>query len=180
MMTMAATTPLSIGAVSLTVHDLDLVSGFYEKAIGLQLLHSEPKLRRLGAGGAVLLELREDKAAARCNPRDAGLFHTAFLLPSLTDLGSWMKHAAGNRLQLHGASDHLVSEAIYLADPEGNGIEIYADREPALWKWQNGLVEMPSNPLNIEALVKSAEAKRWEGVPEGSIIGHVHLHVGAI
>ncbi|WP_448954256.1 VOC family protein [Labrys neptuniae] len=176
----ASDAPLSIGTVSLTVHDLDAVSRFYEQTLGLQLISAEPSLRRFGAGDKVLLELRHDPKARRRSPAEAGLFHTAFLLPDRADLGRWIKHAVQARLAVQGASDHLVSEAIYLADPEGNGIEIYADRPRSAWSVENGKIKMTTQPLDIEDLVAAAGTAHWRGYPEGGIIGHVHLQVGAL
>lgn len=179
-MTSPTKTPLSIGKVALTVHDLECVRTFYEQAIGLDLLAADANSAQLGSGSTILLELRKDLQAGKRSPRDAGLFHTAFLLPSRRDLGRWMKHAAEKRLPILGASDHGVSEALYLADPEGNGIEIYADRPAELWKKTELGLDMPSDPLDIDDLLESADPLPWQGVPEGSIIGHVHLQVGAI
>jgi catechol 2,3-dioxygenase len=171
---------MTIGKVTLTVNDLDQVSSFYQTAMGLKPLATNGASATLGAGGKTLLELRRDSGAKRSSPRDAGLFHTAFLLPSRADLARWTRHAEERRLVLQGASDHRVSEAIYLADPEGNGIEIYADRPRSLWKWTNKEVAMSTERLNVEDLLKSARTTSWQGFPDGSIVGHVHLQVGAI
>ena len=176
----AAPSSPRIGKVSLIVHDLGLVADFYQKAVGLHLLSSDGEAATLGVGNAVLLELRQDKAARRRSPREAGLFHTAFLLPSRGDLGRWTKNAAATRAPVVGASDHLVSEAIYLTDPEGNGVEIYSDRPNAEWRWDGGLVQMATDALDVEALVASGGNGAWQGFPEGATVGHVHLQVGAI
>jgi len=174
-----STAPVEIGRVALTVNDLDRVAGFYEKALGLVPLGSDGEARALGAGERVLLELRRDKAARRAVPREAGLFHTAFLLPSRADLGAWLRHAAAARLPLQGASDHIVSEAIYLADPEGNGIEVYADRPREAWTGLDGQIRMTTDPLDVNG-VAAAAAGPWAGAPEGTVVGHVHLQVGAL
>jgi catechol 2,3-dioxygenase len=179
-MSHAPRTTLSIGKVTLTVHDLDAVKAFYQQAVGLQLLASDSSSATLGVGATVLLELRRDSAAQRRSQRDAGLFHTAFLLPTRADLGRWIKRAAETHLPIQGASDHLVSEAIYLADPEGNGIEIYADRPRSTWKWANGEVAMATEALDVENLLESAGTRNWQGLPESASIGHVHLQVGAL
>jgi catechol 2,3-dioxygenase len=123
-----------MGRVALTVHNLERVSAFYQQVLGLHQVKADANTAQLGVGETVLLELRSDLSARRRSPREAGLFHTAFLMPTRTDLGAWTKHAAATRAPIVGASDHGVSEALYLADPEGNGIEIYADRSPDLWK----------------------------------------------
>lgn len=120
-MSTVARTRTGIGKVSLTVRDLDKVSHFYQQAIGLHLLNADASTAELGVEGRILLELRRDPAARLRSPREAGLFHTAFLLPSRADLGRWIKHASETRRPVVGASDHSVSEALYLSDPEGNG-----------------------------------------------------------
>jgi catechol 2,3-dioxygenase len=169
-----------IGRVSLTVHDLDKVSEFYQQAVGLHRLRGDASTTELGVEGMALLELRRDTAARRRSPREAGLFHTAFLLPSRGDLARWVKHAMKTRPPVVGASDHGVSEALYLSDPEGNGVEIYSDRPILSWQWENGLVHMPSDPLDIDNLIAASGSGEWEGFPLGSKVGHVHLQVGAI
>ncbi|MQB46216.1 VOC family protein [Rhizobium sp. ICMP 5592] len=171
---------VGIGKVSLTVQDLDRVSSFYQQAVGLHLLRGDASTVELGVEGNTLLELRRDSSARRRSPREAGLFHTAFLLPTRADLGRWMKHAMETRPPIVGASDHSVSEALYLSDPEGNGVEIYADRPLLSWQWKDGLVHMPSDQLDIDSVLAAAGSDRWTGFPEGSKVGHVHLQVGAI
>lgn len=174
------TEKLAMGRVALTVNDLDTVGTFYEKAVGLHRLSLDGTTALYGAGDVVLLELRQDKSARRRTPREAGLFHTAFLLPSRQDLARWTRSAAENHLPVVGASDHGVSEAIYLVDPEGNGVEIYSDRPVSAWKRQGGMIEMPSDALDIEDLLADAGPTRWYGFPDGSKVGHIHLQVGAI
>ena len=179
-MTAFDTAPLKIGRVVLTVRDLGRVGRFYQDVIGLHEIAADGESALLGVGSAVLLELRRDAQARFRSPRDAGLFHTAFLLPTRGDLARWTRHAIEGRLQIQGASDHVVSEALYLADPEGNGIEIYADRPAADWEWAGGAVTMRTDPLDMEGLLGSAGAQPWTGLPEGTTVGHVHLQVGAI
>jgi catechol 2,3-dioxygenase len=172
--------PHRIGVVRLVVRDLGTVGAFYRKVIGLQSLESGKDFERLGIGDTVLLELEHRANARPQSRRDAGLFHTAFLLPSREDLGTWLRFAAEARVRIEGASDHLVSEAIYLSDPEGNGIEIYADRPPALWKRRDGALEMATNPLDIDDLMHVSAGRTWRIFPTGGRIGHVHLQVGAL
>ena len=174
------TTPISMGRVALAVHDLERVNNFYRQVLGLTQLKADGNTAQLGVGETVLLELRSDPSARRRSAREAGLFHTAFLLPTRADLGAWTKFAVQTRTLIVGASDHAVSEALYLVDPEGNGVEIYADRSPDLWKKENGSLVMPSDPLDVEQLIASAGRQEWHGLPSGSVIGHVHLQVGAI
>ncbi len=174
-----ASAPIEIGRVALTVNDLPTMSAFYQNALGLVPLASDAASTRLGVGDTTLLELRGDRAARRRSPREAGLFHTAFLLPSRADLGAWLIHAADARLPLEGASDHLVSEAIYLADPEGNGIEVYIDRPRTTWTTEGGEIKMASNALDLNAVAASAKGP-WLKAPLGSVVGHVHLQVGNV
>ena len=171
--------PLDIGQVSLTVNDLARVGDFYQSALGLDKLSDDGTEARFGASGRSLIALRQDKGARRHSPREAGLFHTAFLLPSRADLGAWLHHAAESRVPLQGASDHLVSEALYLADPEGNGIEIYVDRPRDQWTQKGAEIEMATNALDLQDVAKSATGP-WQGAPEGTVIGHVHLQVGQL
>ncbi|WP_343080889.1 VOC family protein [Ostreiculturibacter nitratireducens] len=171
--------PIEIGRVALTVNDIAKVSQFYETVLGLATISGDGETRTLGAGGRVLLELRSDPAARARSPREAGLFHTAFLLPGRADLGAWILHAAEKRAPIQGASDHIVSEAIYLADPEGNGIEVYADRPREGWTGPDGKLHMATEPLDLKALAADAEAP-WAGAPEETVVGHVHLQVGSV
>jgi len=173
------TPSMRIGKVTLTVNNLPLVSDYYRRVVGLNLISQDGETAQLGTGATTLLELRADPAARHASPREAGLFHTAFLLPSRAALGSWLHHAIGAETRLQGASDHLVSEAIYLADSEGNGIEIYRDRPRTEWTYTNGLVDMATEPLDSQGLLAAGD-KHWKAVPDGTIVGHVHLQVGAI
>lgn len=170
----------AVDHVALTVNDLEQVAAFYHTAVGLETIRQDGDTIRLGAGDTTLLELWRDRQARRRSSREAGLFHTAFLLPSRAALAHWIAYAIERRLPVAGASDHDVSEAIYLTDPEGNGVEIYADRPASTWRWQNGLVHMDTKPLDIHAVLTEAQDKTWHGAPDGTRVGHVHLQVGAI
>ena len=179
-MAASAATPLHIGKVTLTVHDLERVSDYYQQIVGLHRQSADGEHVVLGAGGRTLLELNRDPHARVRSFHDPGLFHTAFLLPYRGALGQWIRRAADLHLHVLGASDHRVSEAIYLSDPEGNGIEIYVDRPPGEWKWEDGQVDMPTLELDLHDLIASAAGNPWQAAPEGTSIGHVHLQVGAI
>lgn len=163
--------PIRIGRVTLRVRDLAAVSRFYQDIIGLRLLEDTPTRVVLGVGRRPLLVLEGDPALRSRDRREAGLFHTAFLLPTRADLGRWFAHARASGVRLDGASDHRVSEAIYLADPEGNGIEVYTDRPPSLWLRQDGLIAMTTEPLDAADLLAAGEGGAWEGMPEGGIVG---------
>ncbi|MFD1913372.1 VOC family protein [Halodurantibacterium flavum] len=170
--------PMRIGRVRLRVRDLALVSTFYRSMLGLSLIGESRDRTVLGTGTAPLLELIGDPGLAPRDPRQAGLFHTAFLLPSRSDLARWFAFATENSVALEGATDHTISEAIYLADPEGNGIEIYADRPPSGWSNPDGGLRLSSRLLDGQNLLRAADGTRWTGFPEGGIVGHIHLQVG--
>jgi len=177
--TFASRTPLHIGAVGVAVRDLDKVGRYYRDLLGLSELAREASTVRLGAGGVPLIELTHRPDAKPDDAREAGLYHTAFLMPTRADLGRWVKCIAVTRVPVSGASDHGVSEAIYLDDPEGNGVEVYADRPPEAWHWRDGLVDMPTEALDVEDLVRAAEGDYAEA-PAGLRVGHIHLRVGDV
>jgi catechol 2,3-dioxygenase len=176
----SATRPVHIGRVGLAARDSAKLADYYSDLLGLEQISRDGETVTLGAAGRPLLVIEGDKALQPDDPRIAGLFHTAFLFPERADLGRWIKRAAEKSIKLDGASDHIVSEALYLTDPEGNGIEIYADRPHESWKWTNGLVAMTTERLDMRAVVDSIPANRpdWKGAPENTVIGHVHLRVG--
>jgi catechol 2,3-dioxygenase len=177
----ALTRPAHVGHSHLVVKDLAAVSGFYQSMLGLKVIEKTASGEVLGVSGLPLLTLTMDGNAQTAPRNAAGLFHTAFLMPDRTELARWLRHAAHNNVVLEGASDHLVSEAIYLSDPEGNGIEIYADRPHDVWKFhQDGQVEMATNRLDLQALYESAPQDTWNGMADGTAIGHIHLQVGNI
>ena len=176
--TFANRTPLRIGAVGLKARDLSRLADFYTQAIGLQLIDRDAKSARLGAGGVTLLEIESSPGAKPDDPRTAGLYHTAFLQPTRGDLARWLIHVAQNRVALSGASDHAVSEAIYLDDPEGNGIEVYRDRQPGEWRWNGARIHMTTERLDLDNLAADAGNTAYRGAPEGLRVGHIHLRVG--
>jgi catechol 2,3-dioxygenase len=176
----AATTPVSVARVGLKARDADSLANFYRTVVGLQELSRDGETITLGSPGRPLLVLERDAAAKPDDPRGAGLFHTAFLLPSRADLGRFINHAIADGIRIEGASDHIVSEALYLTDPEGNGIEIYADRPHEGWAWNDGMVEMATARMDVPGVVGSIPAgdSGWQGAPENTVVGHVHLRVG--
>jgi catechol 2,3-dioxygenase len=176
----AATTPVSVGQVGIKARDAKALADYYSTIVGLEQLSADGETIVLGAKNRRLLVIEGDKAARPDDPRSAGLFHTAFLLPSRADLGRWINFAAERQIPIDGASDHLVSEALYLTDPEGNGIEIYADRMPTEWQWNGSQIAMATQRLDIAGVRGSVPAgdPGWTGAPENSIVGHVHLRVG--
>ncbi len=178
--TLPAAAPLSIGAVGLRVQEAETLARWYETTLGLERIASTADSIHLGAGGRAFLELTETAGLHRARPSAAGLYHTAFLLPARADLAAWVRHAVDTRIPVDGASDHVVSEAIYLTDPEGNGVEIYADRPQGGWEWANGEVRMGGGPIDFENLMTLASAFSLPGysAPAATQIGHVHLQVG--
>ncbi|HEU0022987.1 MAG TPA: VOC family protein [Thermoleophilaceae bacterium] len=168
------------GAVHLTVTDLDRSIGFYEDALGLALQRREDSSAAMGAGGVDLVVLAQDPRA-RPAGRHAGLYHFALLHPSREELASALQRLAITRTPIQGASDHGVSEAIYLPDPDLNGIELYADRPRGRWPapGAGARVGMFTKPLDLQGLVSVApEPEPPARADPGLTMGHVHLHVG--
>ncbi len=179
--TFAHRTPLHIGAVGLVVRDLERMRSFYESLLGLAEIDREGPTVRLGTpGGVPLLELEHRPNAKPDDSREAGLYHTAFLMPTRADHARWILNLRRNRVAITGASDHGVSEAFYLDDPEGNGIEVYNDRPRERWTWEDDLIVMQTRPLDIDAIVQEADARTadYQTAPEGLRVGHIHLRVG--
>jgi catechol 2,3-dioxygenase len=170
----------AIGTVRLTVSDLDRSRAFYERAIGLRPAELDDGTLAFGiAGERRLLELRGDSSAPRLNRRAPGLYHLAILLPSRLDLALALARLAETRWPLDGASDHLVSEALYLSDPDGNGIEIYRDRPRADWPRAGDQLQMSTLALDLnDVLGELREASELQpAAPSGTRVGHVHLQV---
>src|SRR2546421_2169726 len=169
--------------VGLRVHDLATSVDYYTR-LGFSIVRDE---RDQGTGGGVglgvgtqeILSLRPLPGGHPRSSRTAGLYHFALLLPGEVELGSFLQHAIDQQIPLEGASDHLVSQALYLSDPEGNGIEVYADRPASDWTWQDGQVGMGLDPLDIEGLMRDGKGV-LDGFPADSRLGHMHLTVGEV
>lgn len=165
------------GEVHLKVTDLDKMTNFYTEIIGFSVLEKKDKHVVLTADGQTpLLVLEQPESIVPKEPRRTGLYHLALLLPTRADLGKAIKHFSRNQIPL-GAADHQVSEALYLSDPDGNGIEIYCDREPKTWHWNDDLVAMSTDPLDTRAVVEESGEDDWTRLPSGTVMGHIHLHV---
>lgn len=171
----------TVGPVRISVADRGRSLAFYRRAIGLDVLSEDGAEVSLGVGERELLTVVEEPGA-RPVPRSTGLFHFALLLPERSDLARWLAHAARDRLTLTGLSDHFVSEAIYLDDPDGHGIEIYWDRPREVWEGQVAS-RMTTLPLDADDLLSELGdplSEPFEALPAGTVMGHVHLKVRAI
>ncbi len=170
----------SMGTVRLTVSDIAASRRFYEQALGLRATEQDDGTLALGvAGERPLIELRGDASAPALDRRATGLYHVAILMPSRRDLAFALARLAEAGWPLDGASDHLVSEALYLSDPDGNGIEIYRDRPRAEWRQVDGQLQMSTLPLDLRGLLAELSGtERLEPLaPSGTRVGHVHLQV---
>lgn len=178
--TFANRTPMRIGMVTMRVRKLDAMADYYRDVLGLTVMEHSATAAMLGSGGVKLLALEAYPDAASESRNAAGLYHTAFLMPTRKDLARWLVHAAIHRVPMSGFADHRVSESVYLDDPEGNGIEVYADRDPSLWQWSAGTVTMATDQLDIDDLVSLTDTRvsDYAHAPDGLRIGHVHLRVG--
>lgn len=166
-----------VGRVRLQVADLERSVSYYETVIGLRLLAREGNAATLGAGDRPLVELHERKGVKAVARRgQVGLYHFAILLPDRAALGRFVAHLAAIGAYA-GMSDHFVSEAVYLTDPDGLGIEVYADRPRSAWRWDDRQLAMTTTPLDVADVVASAHGERWTGAPAGTTIGHIHLYV---
>ncbi len=166
----------TIGPITLTVANLKAIVDFYHEVIGLKIRSQVEEKAILGTTDEDILVLVENSSAQRI-PGTTGLYHFAILLPSRQDLGSWLKHLADLNYPLGGCSDHSVSEALYLDDPEGNGIEIYRDRPRDQWPMAGDQVRMTVDPLDLNTLMAAAPDTPWLGVPAETTLGHIHLKV---
>jgi catechol 2,3-dioxygenase len=171
---------IELDIVHLQVADLDRSTGYYDRVLGLRVLESTAETATLGAQGddTPLIELVELPGAAPVPRRGRlGLYHFALLLPDRPSLGRFAAHLASVG-EYAGMADHLVSEALYLTDPDGLGIEVYADRPKSSWRQEGGALAMATDPLDLDDLARAAGAQPWAGMPAGTRMGHIHLHVG--
>ncbi len=185
--TSGATTPrphlpadLTLGAVEIVVTDLDRSIRFYERSIGLRLRERDVDVARLGAGGEDLLVLH-GRPGAQPAGRHAGLYHFALLFPTRPDLGRAARRLAATGTPIEGASDHGISEAIYLADPDGNGIELAADRGRERWGDLRDPTTIGPRPLDLAELLGAVAADDLPDHADRDLrVGHLHLHVGDV
>ncbi|MGO8673426.1 MAG: VOC family protein [Capsulimonadaceae bacterium] len=169
-----------MGRVALRVADLRRSLRFYTEILGFRDFSETPGTALLGAeSGEILLELVEAPVALPVVSTATGLYHAAILTPTRADLGRLLQRLIEREIPF-GQSDHLVSEALYLSDPDGHGLELYSDRPRSEWSWSNGSVAMAVDPLDLDGLLAEADSDgaQWTGLPAGTRIGHVHLRVG--
>ncbi|MET0296876.1 MAG: VOC family protein [Microbacterium sp.] len=174
----------AMGAVTLLVGDLDGMTAYYRDVVTLQVLSADADTVTLGRAGRAIVVLRHDPALRHATPGSAGLFHTAILFESQTALAAALysvaRHAPGT---FTGSADHLVSQAFYFTDPEGNGIELYWDRERTEWSWTHGQIEMGTLYLDPNAFLRdhlTEEASLGSTSADAASVGHVHLSVGDV
>ncbi len=167
-----------MGRVALTVHDLERSLDYYAGRLGLRLLQKSAEQVILGAGQTPLLVLQR-QPGARPARGVTGLYHFALLLPSRLELARTLRHLLDTNTPLAGASDHAVSEALYLTDPDGHGIEIYRDRPRTQWEYPGGALKLTVDPFDAAGVlaVMDATTPAWEGLHPDTVMGHVHLHV---
>ncbi len=171
-----------VGEVRLTVSDLDRSVEYYTSVLGLLAVNRGDGAVALHARGEFrcLAVLEQIEGRPEATPRaHLGLYHFAILLPNRSSLGQFVRHLGELGVRA-GAGDHLVSEAFYLTDPDGHGIEVYADRPRESWMREGRELVMATDPVDIEGLLAASEGERWNGMPQGTRMGHVHLHVGGI
>jgi catechol 2,3-dioxygenase len=176
---MSARAPIAPAEVTLTVADLGRSVEYYENSIGLGVNARENGTARLGVPGLDLLVLEEQPGARAGRGTTTGLFHFALLMPERRALAAWLAHAAGSGVHLTGASDHFVSEALYLRDPDGHGIEIYSDRPRDTWtQLPDGSLNIGTVALDLHDLMRANDSgEPLERMPEGTVMGHIHLQV---
>lgn len=171
----------NLGYVQLTVRDFREALPFYREVLGFQLHRQSGSTAHLGAGGADVVRLVENPEA-RPAPRATGLYHFAVLVPSRLELARSLRRLAETETPVQGFADHFVSEAIYLADPDGNGIEIYRDRPRAEWYDARGQFRMGTAPLDVEGVLRELDerAPAGEGLAPGTVLGHMHLKIANV
>lgn len=168
-----------LGRVRLQIDDLDRSIAYYETVVGLRVVTRASTVATLAPHGDdhIIVELREQKGVRPVGRRgNIGLYHFAILLPDRASLGRFVKHLRDVGAYA-GMSDHFVSEAVYLTDPDGLGIEVYADRPRSAWTVEDRQLTMTTVPLDVQNLVAAAGNEPWTGMPVGTTLGHVHLYV---
>jgi catechol 2,3-dioxygenase len=169
-----------MGPVELVVADLDRTLDYWQRVVGVRVLARDGHTASVGADGELVRFVEEP--GAEPDHGHTGLYHVALLVPDRPSLARWLAHAARERFELTGLSDHAVSEAIYLRDPDHHGIEIYADRPRELWEGQvfQQMTTMPLDVQNLFGELDDPETEPFAGLPDGTVMGHVHLRVADV
>lgn len=166
--------------VELKVADLQRSLEYYKNTIGFKVLEQqEDKIFLTADGKTALLSIEQPTDIMPTQQKTTGLYHFALLLPTRADLGAILRHFAESNIRI-GAGDHLVSEALYLNDPDGNGIEIYSDRPDSEWKWDGEFVEMATLQIDAQSILAEGASTPWNGLPAETVMGHIHLHVAEL
>lgn len=169
-----------VNQVNIKVEDMEQSLQFYKNVIGFDVLERNDNSAKLTADGKnVLLSIEQLDNAVPKKRRTTGLYHFALLLPNRSDLANLVRHFVDIGQQF-GSADHHVSEAIYLSDPDGIGIEVYRDRDPSKWTWNNTHVDIRSKPLDFNSLLAVEDRGVWEGLPSDTVMGHIHLQVSEL
>lgn len=171
---------IRVARVQLRTADLERALAFYQGVLGFKLVERNGATASLSPTGQPpsLLSLNEERTAWPRPPRATGLYHFAIRYPTRRDLAHALQRLARNKYPIHGASDHIVSEAIYLSDPDHNGVELYVDRPRAQWTWRNDQVEMATEALNLDDLLSTVQGEHSaDDPPAQTDLGHIHLHV---
>lgn len=170
-----------VGHVKINVENLQRSLTFYQNVLGFDVLEQTASTVKLTSDGKTsILSLEQPDNVIPKQGRTTGLYHFAILLPKRSDLANIVVHLVNQGIKF-GSSDHLVSEALYLDDPDGNGIEIYIDRDPSVWRWKGEAVAMTVDPLDFKNLLTTViPGKSWSGMPAGTVMGHIHLHVSEL
>lgn len=171
----------AIGSVTLSVAALGRSLHYYQRDLGLALLHQDGNHATLGVGSVPLVRLQE-VAGARLVRRATGLYHFALRVPARQDLAQVLRHFAAHGTRISGVADHRVSEAVYLSDPDGHGIEVYRDRPRDVWRDTGGTLHAISAPLDLSSILHEVDGDdaAWRGLPAGTTMGHIHLQVADI
>lgn len=168
---------LYIRNVTLNVSNMKNSLLFYQDFLGFKVLeHAEHTAILTADGVTPLIKLNVPQDVTPKQPRTTGLYHFAILLPSRAELGKFLLYLVKQQFKI-GAADHLVSEALYFSDPDGNGIEVYCDRPADTWAWDNGQVAMTTDSLDGEGVIAAGDGLEWSEMPANTVIGHIHLHV---
>lgn len=170
-----------VSELKLKVQDLQRSITFYKNIVGFQVLQETSTKASFTADGIhSILTIEQPEEILPKQERTTGLYHFAILLPSRKELGKFIQHLAQMLFPIQGSANHEISEAIYFADPDGNGIEVYSDTPPSTWRWENGLIEAENTLLDFMDVVSEGKGEAWTGLPAETILGHIHLHVADI